>query len=924
MKKYIWYNENGEGRNIFGMFRYDFEINEATKFAELNLFADSFYELYINGKYVQFGPVRFDPKYPVYDTHNIKDLLKVGKNTICVLVNSFGCETYKSIVHRAGLIAWGNIELVSCKSLTIESNSTDWLTKKSEIFDETSPKLSFPLNPLEVYNQQKDILNWTEIDYSTSDWSNAVEIAKQDSWGELTQRAMPFMSGNEILAKSILQVAPLKNQNIYSFKIPTYHHYSENKCDYSNFIAFKTYIYSPKKQNITMGLFWGEHYLNGELLTSPVKSDTATLLENYRVTLNEGWNFFFGSVGIYLDEFAFYMILPEKSNDIIVSAEKNKNSNCKFMHSKVIKQTEYDKNIKDKPIPFQEEENLLKIGGWEKKNENQIANNPGRDTDLNSYDSPFEKLNLNNITNHTFKKEDYPNGFAIELELDHVQLLKTMIDIEGVKGATIDLAYSETLNNGRIQLYSQFSLHNADRAICSEDLLQWTPMHPRGFRYIVITVRNTQNDIKINQLKFISANYPVDESASEFECSEPIFNHIWDMCKRTQQIDMEDAFVDCVTRERGMYIRDTIIQYHNNLAFFGDHKLMKRCLELYAQGITPDGIFKCVYPIEKNYFITDFALNMMDGFCNYYEFSGDIELIKKHWNTLLTNLQWFHNLSDEREDGFLDADWYIKRGVHSQYGGLHGDNTAGMTRTGINSMFTFIYLSAIKSTIKMAKALDDTKTVQQLEKRYEKIAEAARNIFWDEDKGAFAETIEKNSFIPHASFLAVLADVPTKNQTEKIKTYLSKEFSSLFKNGYNPDDGEKVAPHFTFYALDALYKLNLAKPAEQIIRDGWGWMLQNNCRTCTEFYRLTTSQNHAWSANPGYYLSKNVLGIKFPEKPNLDVVEIDIKCNSITWANGKFPHPKGNITISWHIDENGKYQYEIDSPKGIKVYCVKS
>lgn len=341
-------------------------------------------------------------------------------------------------------------------------------------------------------------------------------------------------------------------------------------------------------------------------------------------------------------------------------------------------------------------------------------------------------------------------------------------------------------------------------------------------------------------------------------------------------------------------------------------------MELYLQGIATNGTIKCVYPVGKDYTIADFSLNMVDGLLNYYEFSGDLEIIKNNWDKILKNLEWFHELSDEREDGFLDANWPENRNVFSQYGGFHGDNAANMNKKGVNSTFTFFYLSAIKSAIKLANAVNDSNAVDNLKFRYERIAENARELFWCDKTGAFAETIEKKSFIPQSSTLAVIADVPNTEQTEKLKEYLSKEFTSLFYNGYNPEQGEKTAPHFTFYVLQGLYKLGLAKAAEQIIKDGWGWMLQNGLTTCSEMYRLNVSLNHAWSASPGYYMSKNILGVKFPEKPNMDIVEIDVCTESVTWAKGTFPHPKGLIKVEWKL-VNGIVKYNVEAPDGVDV-----
>ncbi len=75
--KYIWYDAHGEGRNRYAMFRRTFELKQIPDQAKLHLFADSFYTLWINGIYVNFGPTRFDPRYPQFDTHDLSALLQI-------------------------------------------------------------------------------------------------------------------------------------------------------------------------------------------------------------------------------------------------------------------------------------------------------------------------------------------------------------------------------------------------------------------------------------------------------------------------------------------------------------------------------------------------------------------------------------------------------------------------------------------------------------------------------------------------------------------------------------------------------------------------------------------------------------------------------------------------------------------------------
>ena len=108
--KYIWFDEIGQERNPYALFRKSFEVNSEVKEAVINLFADTNYEIFVNGEFVEFGPVRFEPCFPLFDSHDIKSYLKQGKNVIAVIVNYIGHKNFKSMKNRAGMIAWGNID----------------------------------------------------------------------------------------------------------------------------------------------------------------------------------------------------------------------------------------------------------------------------------------------------------------------------------------------------------------------------------------------------------------------------------------------------------------------------------------------------------------------------------------------------------------------------------------------------------------------------------------------------------------------------------------------------------------------------------------------------------------------------------------------------------------------------------------------
>ncbi len=928
--KYIWYNDEGLGRNLYCLFRKVIEISGNVKSAVVNLFADTSYQLFINEKFVEFGPTRFNPQYPVYDCHDISEYLLPGKNVIGVKVNFFGLKTYKAIPLRAGMVAWGDVTTDKGECISLNTGRNSWRAAPDSTHSHYEPKISFALNTMEFYDQRSEQKGWKAASFDDSSWNLAVELEKQDSWGELSPRSMPFMSGKSISIPEVLSVLPLVEiENKYSFTVPFPFQYEKDYCGYSRHFVYSTWIYSPCNQTVTAGVFWGESWLNGEELPRGIDNKSKAMRQSQKWKLKEGWNHYFSGLidnGTYQDVLNHHIALP-KGKGLIVSADKNPDSGYIFKRSPLLKAEIYNKHLKTRHLPFEPDDNINDVGGWVYVTKEDKAYSPCCDTSWDEYGECLEVITPETLQNNTFKLVDYPLGFAVLMDLTHMNIVFPVISMTGVRGAVIDVTYSEHLCNDGKHMVHSHNYSSGDRLECSDDCIEWMPTHPRGLRYLKITVRNAGSDVTLKSISFRSANYPVEEKGW-FKSSDQCLNEIWLMGQRTQAINMEDAYVDCPGRERGMYGRDTIIQYHNNLATFGDHDLFRRCMELYGQSPDSTGKFRAVYPNTGDYTISDFALNMHEGYLAYYENTGDKEIIEKYWDSMLGNIAWFNELADERDDLLLDSEWHTKKGIKAHYGGFHGDLHIAegyMDNTGIHCVFSCTYLIALKCTIKLADIIGKTKDAQALQKRVDILSRTIPEKFWDSEKECYSDNLERTTHSAHASLSAVRAGVVSEEQLGSVRRHVSYSLRSLFVNGHSPTDGAFISPNYAFYIFDGLYKAGLVETAENLMKQGWGWMLSTGYKTCFEYFNTERTDNslcHAWSASPTYYLSKNVLGINYPEVPNLDIVEIKVQTSIVTSAEGGYPHPKGVIEVKWHIEDGKRIFDYVKAPEGVDVKMV--
>lgn len=919
--EHVWYDNTGLGRNLHGIFRRSLDVEGPVESGSISIFADTTYQLFVNGTFVDFGPVRADPRFPLFDTHDIAALLKPGRNAITVEVNFFGLKTYKAMPVRGGLIAWGSVVPKKGSVIGLTTGVDEWRAAPAHAHHRYAPKLSFALNACNIFDQAGEEEGYRIAAFDDRHWGRAVELDEQESWGRLAPRSIPLMSGEDVPVHRVLNVFPLRRrETIFSFAVPLPHFHEANQHDFSDFLAFSTWVYSPVDQSIAAGVFWSEGWLNGEALPPGIYAHDRPMRITQIWHLKKGWNYFFGKVRAYADVFQHYLGLPVDKG-LLVSADRNPDSGLTFRHTPVVSAKDFETHLKSRALPYGPDDDLHEIGGWHYARGSEPAHNPCRETCWDEYGDPVEKLTPGQLQGHVFPRAIYPDGFAILLDLDYTRLMLPQIRLRGVAGALVDVTCSELLAPDSSHIIQQH--HNAigDRAICSRDLLDWMPTQPRGTRYLMITVRGPHADVTLESLKLRSATYPVTRSGA-FNCSDPTLNAIWEMGARTQSANMEDAYVDCVGRERGMYGRDTIIQYHVNLATYGDHKLMQRCMELYGQSPDATGKFRAVYPNTGDYTISDFALNMLEGYLAYYEFSGDVSRIRGDWAAMRNNLAWFHNLADDRKDMLLDSEWHTRQGVAAHYGGFHGDLgivKGHMDNQGIHCVFSCTYLIALRAALKLARVLGEKDDERELLQRIRVLEASIPTKFWNARKGCFSDNLKRSSHSVHASLFAVRAGVVSKSQLVGVRAHVGRELRSLFVNGTDPHGGVLASPSYCFYILDGLYQAGLLETAENLIRQGWGWCLAVGLRTCPEYFKIESSLCHAWSASPTYYLSRKVLGVEFPVPTDMNRVAIKVQTAGVQWAEGAWPHPRGTIRVKWHMEGRKRVFDYVKVPRGVTV-----
>ena len=216
--------------------------------------------------------------------------------------------TFHSVFHRGGFTAWGE---VGSGSGTIDLQTPgDWLCHEVPGYHRTTAKYSLARYRLFRFTTSAfkfQIGTYRALTFRLG--RSRFQSRSPTSWGELRPRSIPHLTNSLKLPQQLLGAYEHDPaEQILSFHLPNWHPLELQIAPRTRVFAH-TYIYSPQEQQVEAGMFWGEHYLNGELLSKQAVPDGFGR-ETGRLNLRRGWNSFFVSYVIFGETWDFHMAVP--------------------------------------------------------------------------------------------------------------------------------------------------------------------------------------------------------------------------------------------------------------------------------------------------------------------------------------------------------------------------------------------------------------------------------------------------------------------------------------------------------------------------------------------------------------------------------------------------------------------------------------
>ncbi|MGD2175551.1 MAG: family 78 glycoside hydrolase catalytic domain, partial [Candidatus Brocadiaceae bacterium] len=767
--RFIWSGPTGQGRNRYVLFRRSFELADEPEEGLLHIFADTRYRLMVNGAIVAHGPARFFVCRPEYDTHDVAALLRRGLNVVAVVVNSYGCYSFHSESSIGGLIAWGEVRDAAGNEVDL-STGPEWKALDCPARRRDTSKLSFALNPGELLDARRSPTGWARAGFDDSDWPRAVAVDAQEHWGELQPRSIPLLDEAEQTPEGRLGAWHARwadEEARYSFVLTA----AETTHGAGPLAGLgMAFLHSPRRQDVTIGAFWGRYWLNGRQLT-PRRREDISLRQDFEATLQEGWNAFQVLEQLHYGSWEFYLGLPVEAG-VTVSAEPDADCPNSFLLAGPWP-GDLDGTAEALGLPLDAPDELPpERRPWKPWHRDMSADSAYVERCWRTFEPIPERDPGLAVDGKQFAQEVGDGALSLLYDFGGEMLGRPLLEFTAEEGTTVDLTYSERLREGLPADHGQHHVRMAERYIARAGRQEWRTFHPRGFRYLEVLVQGDLSGFELHRVAMTRANYPV-ECGGSFECSDPLLNRIWEVGRASLHACMEDAYLDCPRRERGLYAGDALVQFFTNLATFGDRALMRRCVELFFLSQDESGLLAPGAHGLRPGRHPDYSAIMAQALWQYYHWSGDAAFLREMGPRLRRLLAGLADLRAEGTDLLDGSDLrpYLDR--------------QRMDRGGINCALNCFYQRAFADGARIAQVLGNEDAASRYRARAESLASAIRREFWDPDGEVFVDRRREDA--PEtgpsvaANSLPLLYDIAGEGQVAGALDYLTEALLDNFR-----------------------------------------------------------------------------------------------------------------------------------------------
>jgi hypothetical protein len=447
------------------------------------------------------------------------------------------------------------------------------------------------------------------------------------------------------------------------------------------------------------------------------------------------------------------------------------------------------------------------------------------------------------------------------------------------------------------------------------------------FAFSRLSIRLSSGRATLRRAEAIEVRYPFQRVGS-FQCSDPLLTQLWTICARSLELLSEDSYVDCADRERVEWTDDSPPAFDctrvimrgptaDGKEYWGDNRLLKALLRRIALTQTPEGQLKAHSCSER----WDIHAIMEDRSCDwvvllrdYFDSSGDIQLVNELWPTLKKLIQWFLDRRTAR--GLVQArEWEVWDNP-LRYQVCEG--------AGLNAMF----YRALSDAAYLGNKVGELSDSQSFAADADRLKSGFNTLLWNNDQGGYygglfgpgsktAEQLNGRMFTgpfvdghyqptAQAALFALYSGIVPADRLNRVRSWLLAHLDQV------------TGPMSHYYLFHALLQMEEQKQDMLALdRMRTGWKLQVGCPWQTTWEELVDgggSKAHMYGMSPGYFLTAFTLGARRVGPVSSRSILIEPRCADLAWACGIAVTEFGPVEINWSKGADGALSIECSAP----------
>jgi alpha-L-rhamnosidase len=397
-----------------------------------------------------------------------------------------------------------------------------------------------------------------------------------------------------------------------------------------------------------------------------------------------------------------------------------------------------------------------------------------------------------------------------------------------------------------------------------------------AFRYVEVT--GPAGSLGLENLTGVRLHSDVEE-AGTFACSDPLFNRIQAMTRRTFLSNLISVQSDCPHRERFGYGGDLSVTCEAFMLNFDMAAFYAKAVRDWHDAALPEGMLTDTAPFVGIHYC-GVAWAMVHPLLQkqLFRYYGERRLIEEQYPT---SRRWLDLVAARNPEHIIPE-------------GL--SDHEGLEPAPAPKMVTPLYFESAGILAWLADQLG----LAEDRDRYEDLSKAIRTAYLERFLRRETGRIEPVSQAGQAFALA-LDLLPLEEREQALRVLLRKIEEE--------DRGHLTTGIFgTRFLLDVLARTGHASTAAKIIRQktfpGWAFMLEKGATTLWEHWEFsdnTFSHNHPMFGSVSEWLMKWLAGIQpHPEAEAFDRILFRPQpVAGVDWAEARYSSMRGEISVRW-------------------------